>query len=322
MSNRQRQLKWRSQWLWRRLKRLAYSKLYQDTHRDLHKSILVAGTARSGTTWLGDILAAQLNGRIMFEPFHARKVKAFSHYHYFQYMRPNEANEDLATYCQRVFSGDIRDGWIDNYVEVRSPQYRIIKEIRANLMLKWIQTHFPQVRQLFIIRHPCAVVLSRLTLNWDTDRDIEPFLSQSKLMKDFLEKKMDIITAATAPEEKHAVIWCVSNLIPLQQFQKGELQVLFYENLCTQPEVEISQLFQSMQLDYDDSLLDTLDIPSTTTIQTSAIITGDNRVNSWQNELSSQQIDRVLSIVQAFGLEYLYGDKTTPSHCCRYPNVI
>lgn len=279
MNTPQNQWKWRFQWWRRRLKRLACSQLYRDTNRDLHKSILVAGTARSGTTWLGDILAAQLPGRVMFEPFHPRKVKAFSRYQYFHYMRPHEEDEALAAYCHRIFSGDIRDRWIDNYTEVLSPQYRIIKEIRANLMLKWIHLHFPQVRQLFIMRHPCAVVLSRMTLNWDTDRDLESFLAQPKLLEDDLGEKMQIMREALSPEEKHAVIWCIHNLIPLQQFPQDELNLVFYEHLCLQPEIELPRLFQLIQLDYEPSLF-RLDKPSPTTVQTSAVVTGGSRLSS------------------------------------------
>jgi hypothetical protein len=321
MSSQPGQLKWHYRWLWRRLRRLVFSKLYRDSNRDLHRSILVAGTARSGTTWLGDILASQLRGRVMFEPFHSRKVKAYSHYHYFHYMHPHEKDEGLAAFCRTVFSGEIRDKWIDGYVEVLLPQYRIIKEIRANLLLKWIQNNFPQVPQLFIIRHPCAVVLSRMALNWDTDRDIESFLAQPKLVEDFLGEKLDVIKKAVHPEEKHAIIWCVTNLIPLRQFQENELNVLFYENLCTQPEVEIARLFQAIQLGYQDSLFNTLEVPSTTTRPTSAIVIGEDNLSRWQNRLHSKQIDKILNVVEAFGLEYLYGDSLIPQMCHGYLNA-
>jgi len=30
--------------------------LYRDPHRDIHRSILIAGTGRSGTTWLAEII--------------------------------------------------------------------------------------------------------------------------------------------------------------------------------------------------------------------------------------------------------------------------
>jgi hypothetical protein len=154
-----------------------------------------------------------------------------------------------------------------------------------------------------------------MTLNWDTDRDIEPFLAQPKLLEDFLGQKMDVIREAKSPEEKHAVIWCVSNLIPLQQFQMEELNVIFYENLCIKPEAEVARLCQSIKLDYHSSLVSALEAPSTTTVLSSAVVTGANRVNSWQNKLTSRQIDNILSVVRAFGLDYLYGDSITPLAC-------
>jgi hypothetical protein len=101
----------------------------------------------------------------------------------------------------------------------------------------------------------------------------------------------------------------------LQQFQKEELNVIFYENLCIQPEAEVARLFQSIQLDYHNSLFTALEAPSTTTVLSSAIVTGANRVNSWQNKLTSRQIDNILSVVRAFGLDYLYGDSITPLAC-------
>jgi hypothetical protein len=235
-------------------------------------------------------------------------------------MRPNEKNEELAAYCKRIFSGAIRDKWIDSYIEVLSPDYRIIKEIRANLFLKWINNQFPQVPQIFIIRHPCAVVLSRMSLNWDTDSDIEPFLAQPELVEDYLRGKMEVIQEADSPEEKHAVIWCISNLIPLRQFCKGELNVVFYEDLVTQPEIEIPAIFRSLQLNFDDSLFSTLDTPSGTTVQTSAIVTGFSRVHDWQNKLNVNQIDKILSVVHRFGLEDLYGDSATPNKLSSWTN--
>ena len=304
------------QWRCLRLRKLLLhslcSKLYLDTDGDIRKSIIVAGTARSGTTWLADIIASQISCRMMFEPFHSRKVKAFGQFNYFQYMRPAEESEELRSYCARILRGDIRHTWIDRQVENIFPKYRLIKEIRVNLFLKWIHNRFPDVPLLFLIRHPCAVVLSRMQLGWATDTDIEPFLSQTELVDDFLGHKMDIIERARTVEEKHAIIWCVSNLIPIKQFQSNGLNVVFYENLCTQPEAEIPRIFQALRHHYQASAFQYLDQPSTTTLRSSAILTGDNKVSQWKKELLPTQIDSILSVVQEFGLDNLYGDSLTP----------
>jgi hypothetical protein len=278
----------------------------------MRRSILVAGAGRSGTTWLADIIASQIPCRIMFEPFHPRQVEAFQQFHYFHYMRPTEENSELWAYGRRVFTGDIRHGWIDRQVDHIFPSYRLIKEIRANLLLGWIRAKFPEVPLLFIVRHPCAVALSRMQLDWWTDKDIEPFLSQPEVVQDFLADKMEVIRRAQSVEEKHAVIWCVSNLVPLQQLQANNLTVIFYENLCTQPEAEIPKIFQAISHEYRDSIFASINQPSTTTRDTSAVVTGEDKVMRWKRRLSPQQADNILTVVREFGLDYIYGESATP----------
>jgi len=248
----------------------------------------------------------------MFEPFHSRQVEAFRRFHYFQYVRPTEDNPELMAYCQKIFSGDIRHQWIDRQVEIILPRYRLIKEIRANLFLKWINNHFPDVPIIFIVRHPCAVVLSRMKLGWATDTDIQPFLDQQDLIADFLADKLEIIHRAETEEEKHAVIWCVSNLVPLRQYNSKGLNLFFYENLCLQPKREFPKLFNAAKQDYTNSISKYIRKPSKTVTRSSAVLTGENPVTQWKTKLSRNQIDGILSIVERFDLDYLYGDSPIP----------
>jgi hypothetical protein len=280
---------------------------------------MIAGTGRSGTTWLADVLAAALPCRVMFEPFHSRLVEAFHDFHYFHYQRPAEADERLLSYCQAVFSGSIRHAWIDRMVGHLFPKYRVIKEIRANLFLRWIRERFPDLPIFFLIRNPCAVVLSRMRSDWATDTDIAPFLSQEKLVEDHLKDRLDLIRGARRVEEKHAVVWCVSNLVPLAQFGPGELDVFFYERLCTQPEPEIQRIARILSegpLEAREAKLGKalrrIDVPSGTTLKSSAVVTGDDPVGRWRKLLSRDQIANILAIVEAFGLSHLYGDSDRP----------
>ncbi|NIP33259.1 hypothetical protein GWO25_05260, partial [Candidatus Saccharibacteria bacterium] len=110
--------------------------------------------------------------------------------------RPEEPNYALEKFCRQIFTGAIRHPWIDRQVEYLNADFRVIKAIRANLLLKWVHERFPEMPQIFIIRHPCAVVLSRMELGWDTDKDIAPFLSQPKLIEDFLDPYLDVIEQA------------------------------------------------------------------------------------------------------------------------------
>jgi hypothetical protein len=307
---------YRRQWLQRRLrqwmKRQLYSRLYRDDDRDTGKSIMVAGAGRSGTTWVAELISSQAPARILFEPFHCGLVSDYSTFNYFQYMRPEDESDELYAYCQRVFSGAIRHPWIDRAVDTLNPQIRVVKDIRANLFLKWIKRRFPDVPLLFVIRHPCAVVQSRMQLGWATDGDIGPFLSQPALVEDHLSDKLDVIKGALTPEEKHAVIWCISNLIPLRQFSSGELTVHFYERLCVEPEVEVRRIFEAIGRAFQPSILGMVGRPSSTTKPSSAVMRGGDRVTGWRDRLAPQQVEDILAIVRAFGLDYLYSDGSMP----------
>jgi hypothetical protein len=296
----------------RRLARAVRGALYRDTDRNPRNSILVAGTARSGTTWLGDVLSSQLRGRVMFEPFHPGKIEQFRPFNYFQYMRPDEPDEALRSYAERVLTGAIRHPWIDREVDCLFPRCRVIKEVRANLFLKWIRRAFPDTPMLLIVRHPCAVALSRMQLHWATDDDIAPFLSQPKLVADFLGDRMDIVRSATTTAAKHALIWSVHHLVPLQQFEPNELTVVFYEDLCLRPDTEIPRIFRAIGRDFDRTAFRAADRPSATAQPTSAVVAGTDRVSGWTSALSSRQIEQVLAVVDAFGLGHLYGSSPTP----------
>ena len=271
---------------------------------------MVVGSARSGTNWLAHLIASQFHSRIMFEPFNPILVQEFSKFNYFQYMRPDELDQDLYNFCHNVFTGNIRNAWIDREIHHLYPQGRVIKCIRSGLMLKWIDIQFPQVPKYFIIRHPCAVVLSRMNLQWATDGDIRHFLCQPTLMSDFLNDKIDVIAKAQTDEQKHAIIWCITNLVPLQQFIDKDSNLVKYENLVQFPEVEIPKLFNGLGVSYNESIFDKYKQPSSTSTHTSAILSGTKLIDHWKNELSKQQIDNILGIVDQFGLTWVYENKT------------
>jgi hypothetical protein len=298
----------------RRIKQLAGGRFYINPNSDLDSSILVAGTARSGTTWLGDLIASQLPCRILFEPFNPELVPEYSNFHYFQYLQSGTENAEFYALTRKILLGDIRNRWIDHKNERIVAQYRLIKAIRANLTLKWLHENFSEVPIILMLRHPCAVVLSRMELHWATDQDIEPFMVQPDLVADFLSPFVDFIENAKTDEEKHAIIWCVSNLVPLRQFKPGRLKIVYYEDLCSHPETELLSVLEYIGQPITEPTRDKINQPSQTTRRASAIMTGANKLSAWQQKLSRSQIDSILQVVSVFGLSHLYGESILPLH--------
>jgi hypothetical protein len=296
----------------RRLLRIINYRFYIQTNYDLKNSIFIAGTGRSGTTWLAELIASQINSRLIFEPFHFERVIGNSRYHLFQYMRSDDVDDELYEYSYHVISGRLRNKWVDWHNKQLISKYRIIKEVRANLFLKWLYNKFPATPFFFVIRHPCAVVLSRTEMNWATDLDIEPFLHQPLLLEDHLADKLDMIRLAQTDVEKHAVIWCVTNAIPLRQFKPNEVTPIFYEKLCLYPDDELAKVINLLRLDQHRFDYTSLYKPSITSSDFSAVVTREDRVMRWKDHLSVKEIDAILNIVQAFGLDHIYSDSPMP----------
>ena len=153
-----------------------------------------------------------------------------------------------------------------------------------------------------------------MKLNWATDDDIEPFLNQPDLVDDYLFPFVDFIKNAVTAEEKHAIIWSVSNLVPQKQFETSDLCKVHYEDFCIQPENTLHTVFDFIGQQYSQSAIDQINQPSQTARGHSAIVVGRDKLSNWKDELSTSQIDKILRVVEAFGLSYLYGDSVLPFH--------
>jgi hypothetical protein len=165
---------------------------------------------------------------------------------------------------------------------------------------------------LFIVRHPCAVVASRLKLNWATDGDIEPFLNQRKLLEDHLADRLELIKKVDRDEEKHAIVWCVSNLVPMRQFQDIGLPVVYYEDLVLKPDHTLPEIFATIGHPYQPEVLKSIGKASMTARPYSAITHGFNPITTWKSQLSGSQRRNVLAVVKEFGLDGLYGESDSP----------
>jgi hypothetical protein len=277
---------------------------------DYRRTVLLAGTGRSGTTWLGALVNFDHSFRPMFEPFHAGKIARIRHWRHRQYLRPDETDARYLGPATAILSGAIRHPWIDRDNRRFVARTRLIKDIRVSLLLKWIKRRFPEIPQLLLLRHPCAVAHSKLRLRWDTHLDV--FLDQPELVTDFLGPFVDVLRGTEDPFERHVLMWCVENYVPLQQFARGELLVVFYEDLCVHPEPELRRILGFLGRTYSESILDAVSRPSALSRGDSPIRTGGDPVSSWRADIGPGQVSRARELCRLFGLDALYGDQDVP----------
>ena len=304
--------RFRLSWAARRLRAALLRHLYVDRDRDPAASIVVAGSARSGTTWLGDLVAQATRARIVFEPLNTDRVAELRPFGAFPYRRPDDVDPALEAVCRRLLGGALSGAWVDREVDRIVSQRRVVKLVRGNLLLAWLAQRFPRVPMFLLVRHPCAVVASRMALGWDPGPDLEALLARPRLVEDHLAPHRERIASARSAEERNALVWCVHQLVPLRQHRPGSFTIVFYEHLCTRPEVELPRLWAAIGGDPSGPSAASVRRPSPTSRVASAAVTGEDALSGWRRQLAPEQIERVLDVVRAFGLDRLYGDGAMP----------
>ena len=288
-------------------------KVCLETNHDMSKTIIIAGTPRSGTTWLVRILEKLLHYRVINEPFFPGHVREYT-FEFEKYLRPGDADPAFRSFVERVLKGDLRNAWVDQSNRSLIARGRIVKEVRAHFCLKWIRENFPNVPIVYILRHPCAVVHSWERFGWGKP-DMQS-LSQELLLKDHLEPYIDAFEQAQTTSAKIAFVWCAEQLVPLRTMNVADWVVTSYEDLLQNADGEVHKI---MKYVFGDGYTKTetkapASIISESARTDSAILTNRNPLDSWKTDLNPQQIEEVVAMLRRFRLDTVYDESTLPHH--------
>lgn len=287
---------------------------YFDLNRDYHKTVFLAGDGRSGTTWISDIINYDNSYRYIFEPFHAHFVPLSAAFKNFQYLRPDDQDQRFLEPARKILTGSYWHPRIDRFNKRRWSSRRLVKDIFANLFLKWLSVQFPGMPLILAIRHPCAVAASKMELKeWIWSVNPRDFLEQTPLVADHLEPFRDLILATTDPFEQQILHWCITHYVPLEQFQRGQVHVVFYEHLCTRREQEIQRLFKYLNEPWDENVILASKKPSATSRTDSAVVRTDSLIEGWRRKVSPAQLRRAVDILRCFNLERTYSESPEPN---------
>jgi hypothetical protein len=291
---------------------VARGMLHVDMH-DLSGSILLAGSGRSGTTWMSQIINHGNPYRDIFEPFHPQHVRQAKKWPAMRYVSVESSDDKLAQQIKGLLAGRVRSRWTDAYNRKHVTNQRLIKAIRTNLMLGWIRNQYPQVKLLFAMRHPCAVAYSRVKLKWDTHLD--ELLSQSALIYDHLAPYREMIEQAERNDNvwrKHLAMWCIENIVPLRELTPSDAHLMRYEDLCQNFDAEVAALFAYLGREVPTGIRNAARQRSASFRRDSAILRGGDLISDWQRHVEVEQIDAMLDMLAAFGLSHLYDENPSP----------
>ena len=283
-------------------------------------TLIIAGAGRSGTTWLSEILNYDNEYRDIFEPFHSKVCKKPYLEHKFIREDYNSSGK-IYNKINKILKGKIRGLWIDQFNNKMIIRKRLIKCIRANLFLKYIKNNFKEIPIIFIIRNPFAVINSKIKLNklkgWNFPQFFDKMLKQKSLMNNFSEKQKQNMSKKNISElEKHFFQWSIQNYIPLKQFNKSQIHVVFYEDLVINPKIEIKKIYNFLGKEFDETILKSIKNPSKTSINEDSIRNKKiplEIINSWKDKYTKEELKRLRRILKLFELDDLYDNNSIPS---------
>lgn len=258
----------------------------------------IAGSGRSGTTWVLDALADANGLRPVFEPLNPYTSKVGAR-HANRYLTGNDQADDLYAMFRAAADGDLHTLWTHyrivgarlkprwarfqsakamgqwlsawrgsakrflNQPSQRSVRSTLVKCVRANLMLDWLAHHF-DASIVLLVRHPAAVVESQMRAAygaWNPFSVLEGYRENAPLMQGALARHAHLFDQDLTPIQALTLVWCVQNLVPLYQAQANGYTVAFYEELLERPEAEWRRVCQALGLDHQPTPAD-LEAPS------------------------------------------------------------
>lgn len=298
------------------LKSKQYSWLFYDRGRNGFRRItperrfLLASSHRSGSTWLSNIIESIGNFRVIFEPFHVKEVPGISHFLTRQYLRADDERANYIEPVNRILNGELHSHWTDWQSKRLESRLLLVKTVRANLLLSWIKAHFPDVRLILLMRHPCAVAHSALSLKWQ--RNLEVFTRQQTLMEDHLALFRDYLLKTTTLFECSIYQWCIENYVPLKTLSKDDVFLVYYEELCTEPKRIITELSRYMGLKLNKNVWKIVRQPSLTSRSDSAVRSGTDLIKEWQQMLTDEEKRTARRITAHFGMDRIYDSNGMP----------
>ena len=272
--------------------------------------ILVTGAHRSGTTWVGRILATSPRVAYLHEPFHIRhdpSLCAARFEYWFTYVcRDNEALylEPITTMLQAARRG-VADG-------TRGTAHRrpLIKDPIAVFSAAWLAARFG-TRNVVMIRHPAAFAGSLKERGWT--HPFTHFLLQPLLMKDHLGPFAEDILSFAREErdivDQAALLWNLihSTILRYRQHHPEWIYVR-HEDLSREPMEGFRVIFETLGLERTAETERAIVTHSFAT--TPSGLQRDSRANvdTWKTRLTGREIERVRAAVAGIS-GHFYSDR-------------
>ena len=291
------------------------------------KPILITGAHRSGTTWVGRMIAESPLVGYIHEPFnlnHSLGICAAK----FDYWFPYISYENESIYYEHIkntlsFSYNLssqlktirRPGNVLQVLREYNTFYRyrnstvrpLVKDPIAIFSAEWLAQTF-DIDVIVLIRHPAAFASSLKRLNWT--HPFSHFLGQHLLMKDHLHPFEADIRAYTEKEhdiiDQAALLWrLIYHMVVQYQKNHDDWTFVRHEDISREPLRGFQTLFDVLNIEFSERIRTTIEEYTDSSNPDQAPDGGhslklDSKSNiwNWKHRLTVSEVERIRTQVE------------------------
>lgn len=303
------------------------------------RGILVTGAHRSGSTWVGRMLAHSHEVQYIHEPFNLkcrRGICRANFERWYSYVDRNvddyhnihSSLSDTLSF-RYAFASEFRDlssardlmRAIRDALEMGRGRFfhlrPLMKDPLALFSSEWLSSSF-DMDVVILIRHPAAFASSLKVKGWSFP--FSHLLNQKKLMDRYLngfrEELRDYSNHEKDIVSQSILLWKITHHV-ISKYQEVYPHWLYlrHEDLSRNPSNGFSQLYEHLGLEFSPDIQARVEASSgrknpTETSQNIHNVNRDSVANiwNWKNRLSQQEIQRIYEGVGELGKSF-YGDE-------------
>lgn len=281
----------------------------------MSKPVLVFGSARSGTSWLSELMARPRGYRLLFEPEHETHVPQGHLLADIWMTQPGDV-DPARRFLRRLLSNRVDNDLIAqcSYRKLKMHLWPflvrqiVIKFVRCNLGMSILCKEF-DVQAVYVRRNPYDTLFSQYRVRFPWLFDLSKFAANDILHMELQNRYgIDIREEAFSDWEKLAVRWSLENIFVEDYFGErllhGNIRFVEYERLRGDVE-SCASLFNGLGLKISDNFEKLVVKPSSKTHPKSMIRNPNGFRSSSKPELPADAKRQIDTILQRFGRENL-----------------
>jgi hypothetical protein len=297
-----------------------------------HTPILVTGAHRSGTTWIGKMLAADADTAYISEPLnvlHRPGVFRGQVKHWYQYICAENESEYLSAFHDLLeFDYHLMDeirairsrkdflrmgrDFMTFYNALEHGQRALLKDPFAVFSVPWFAKKL-NCKIVITVRHPAAFASSLQRLNWNFD--FKDLLDQPLLMRDHLEAQRDEMLAMKADDVigQASLLWkLIYASVQTSRKLTTDFQVVCHEDFSRDPVNKYRDLYAALGLGFtsrvEKEILNSSssENPAELSLKKTHSVKLDSAANikNWKKRLGESDIKRIRTLTE--GVSELY----------------